>query len=103
MIPSPLVYDTFQAANWVSTNAFNDHYTPRRQDYQLVLPFYLNGTAGLSSQGVYLNILREKTFRYPMRQFGRYTQITITNTSGSIAIRSISINDTEGQRATKAT
>jgi hypothetical protein len=103
MIPNPIVYDTFQTANWVDTNANNDHYNPYRQDYQLDLPFYLNGTAGSITQGVFLDIEREKTFRYPMRTFGRYMQVTITNTSGTIAIRNISINDTEAQRATRPT
>jgi hypothetical protein len=103
MIPNPEAYDSFGTANWVSTNANNDHYAPYRQDYQLDLPFYLNGLFGASSNGVYLDIEREKTFRYPMRSLGRYMQVTITNTSGTIAIRSISINDTEAQRATKAT
>ncbi|HXB13896.1 MAG TPA: hypothetical protein VNZ45_18045 [Bacteroidia bacterium] len=107
MITSPTTYDTFGTPSWVNTNIYNDHYTPLRQDYQLTLPFYLNGgTAGNPgpiSEGLYLNIAREKTYRYPMRSFGRYMQVTITNTSGTIAIRNISINDTESQRATRAT
>jgi hypothetical protein len=103
MITSNTTYDTFGTANWVSTNANNDHYNPYRQDYQLDLPFYLNGTAGTINQGVFANVAREKTFRFPMRAFGRYMQVTITSTSGTVALRNISINDTESQRATKST
>lgn len=102
MIPNPLVYDIFGAANWDNDNSNNDHYSPLRQDYQLDLPFYLNGTEGDISNGVYLNIQREKTYRYPIRGFGRYVQIIITSTSGTCCVRNISVNDTEGQRQTRA-
>lgn len=103
MITSNLQYDTFGTPAWVNTNVNNDHKNPYRQDYQLTLPFYLNGTTGTALQGVKLQDEREKTFRYPMRSFGRYMQVTIVNTTGTMAIRNLSINDTEAQRATKST
>lgn len=103
MTPNPLQYDTFGTANFVSTNVNNDHYNPYRQDYQLTLPFYLNGTSGGTNQGVFLNIQREKTFRFPMRSFGRYIQFTINNTSGEFALRNLTVNDTESQRSTRPT
>lgn len=105
MTNNPIVYDTFGTPNWNNNNINNDHYAPFRQDYQLALPFYLNGdnTGGATiDQGLYLDISREKTYRFPMRTFGRYIQITITNSSGRIGVRNISINDTEAQRSTKA-
>lgn len=102
MIPSGTSYDVVGRNAFVTNNQNNDAATPYRGDYSMRLPFYLNGTAGTPQQGLVLQTMREKTYRWPSRLMARYAQVNITSTSGQVAVRNFTINEVEAERATRS-
>jgi hypothetical protein len=95
-------YDLFGKPDWNTDNVNNDAGDPYKQDYTMELPFRLNGTTGSISQGCKLNIMREKTYRFPSRLMATHAILNISSTSGQVSIRNFSYSEVEAERSLKA-
>jgi hypothetical protein len=102
MIPSDTYYDVVGRNAFVVNNQNNDAATSFRGDYAMDLPFYLNGTTGTPQQGLVLQTMREKTYRFPSRLMARNVQVQISSTSGQVSVRNFTINEVEAERATRS-
>ena len=85
-------YETFGKARWNSENLNDDHATARRRDYSVTLPLMLGGN------GVQIEREQETTERFDVDMFGGYCQFRIQNTTGTIGIRSVVLEEYEDQR-----
>lgn len=95
IVPSRTRYSIFGKADYVLTNANDDHDDPFRGDYR-VLPtdnFQVKSGALLEEESQ--NIIRGQVMSH-----GQYIQIGITNTNGSLALLGASIDAHEADRQT---
>ena len=86
-------YEAFGKPVWNSQNLNDDHASARRKDYSVGLPLMLG------HNGVQLERQQESTERFSVDLFGRYCQFRIQNTSGTLGIRSVIVEEFEDQRA----
>jgi hypothetical protein len=80
---SNLVYDLQGQANWDPSNINDDHPTPKRQDYSIVLP---DLGFNLGASGVAVDLEQFATERVPVSEFGVFGQVALKNTSGRVAL-----------------
>ena len=81
-------------ATWDATNAGDDHGESGREDYTVILnPPLVLGT------GIALNRTQEFTERFQAQETGRWGQIEITCTRGTLAVRGVQMEGTATDRA----
>jgi hypothetical protein len=81
-------------ATWDATNAGNDHGQSGRADYTVILnPPLVLGT------GIVLNRTQEFTERYQAQETGRWAQLQIVCTRGTLAVRGVQIEGAATDRA----
>jgi hypothetical protein len=86
-------YRSFGKTRWNPLNSNDDHASPRRQDYSVQLPFMLG------YNGIQVERQQETTQRYPVNLMGRYIQYKISNATGYINVRTITIDSDEDERS----
>lgn len=98
-------YELFGAKRWNQANLADDHANARRKDYSVGFQTgWPTGNAPadqgfqLGNNGVQVEREQEGTERFDVDMHGRYCQFRITNTSGTIGIRSVVLEDYEAQR-----
>jgi hypothetical protein len=85
-------YDVFLKPDWNQLNSNDDHASNRRKDYSVQLPIMLN------KSGVELEREQETTERFNIGMMGRYCQLRIENSQGTVGIRSIIFEGFEDER-----
>ena len=98
-------YETFGMPAWNPTNLKDDHATARRKDYSVGFQTgYPPGNPPekqgfkLGENGIQVEREQEATERFQVDMSGRYCQFKIENTSGSIGVRSVVLEDYEDDR-----
>ena len=85
-------YDAFGKPQWNSENLNDDHASARRKDYSVGLPLRIG------YNGVQIERQQESTERFEVDMFGRYCQFRVSNTQGTVGIRSVVLEEFEDQR-----
>lgn len=85
-------YKTFAKPLWNPLNSNDDHASPRREDYSVLLPLMLGPS------GVQIERRQESSERFPVNLMARYTQFKIENNAGYINIRRVTIDSFEDER-----
>jgi hypothetical protein len=88
-------YEIWNKPPWDTLNSGDDHAAEYRQDYSVQLPTVL----GFNGQQIERE--QESTYRYTIRQKGRYCQFRIQSTQGKLAIKTIMVEAFEDQRAVR--
>jgi hypothetical protein len=99
-------YETFGKANWNPANLGDDHASARRKDYSVGFQTGYPPTPTppnqqgfmLGNNGIQVEREQEITERYPIDMRGRYCQFRIENTTGSVGVRSVVLEDYEDAR-----
>jgi hypothetical protein len=89
-------YEVWNKPAWNSENLGDDHAAEFRQDYSVQLPVMLG------DNGIQIERLQEKTYRYTVRMKGRYLQVRVQSSQGHLGIRTIMTESYEDQRAVRA-
>lgn len=96
---SRVAYDIADTDDWDESNTDLDHATPHRQDYTVLMD---EGGIYMSDAGLYLNVSEQHSVRWITRfidnqRFG----LTITNTAGKVAIKSIALQGVQQRFAAR--
>jgi hypothetical protein len=102
---SRTTYETFGKRAWNQANLQDDHATARRKDYSVGfqtgyppgLPADQQGFM-LGNNGIQVEREQQGTERFDINMRGRFCQLRIENTVGSIGIRSVVLEDYEDSR-----
>jgi hypothetical protein len=89
-------YEVWNKPAWNSENLGDDHAAEFRQDYSVQLPVMPG------YNGIQIERLQEKTYRYTVRMKGRYLQVRVQSSQGHLGIRTIMTESYEDQRAVRA-
>ena len=91
---SRTVYDHHDRAAWDESNDNDDHDTPGRQDYSVVLP-----TAGINlGSGVDMDAHQVSTTRIDLSRTGDWQQLEIRNTAGRLELLNVTLEQITAER-----
>ena len=85
------------AAEWTATNVNDDWDNPYRQDYSVVPD--ADGTSLGITDGINFDQQQDAEETLPLEQRGATAQLEITNTTGTIALKSLVLSGVAGERS----
>ena len=97
--PSRTKYMTFGVEDWPITNINDDHETPGREDYSVILDNNeVSGGTNLGDTGMVLDLHQHYMHRLRVDRRGSYYQIKFEGLEGRVRLHSVTAGSTPGQR-----
>ena len=90
---------TFGVEDWPITNINDDHETPGREDYSVILDNNeVSGGTNLGDTGMVLDLHQHYMHRLRVDRRGSYYQIKFEGLEGRVRLHSVTAGSTPGQR-----